>query len=245
VPDRARLDDARVDAATDAAQAELGLGRAEEAVQRLSRLARDNPMRERVWELFALALYRCRRSQEALAACAQLRRTLRDELGLDPGPGMARLEGAILRQDPALDGPVIAQVPRDPRDADAAAPDESEREPFVGREGALRELSRAAASATAGKTTCVLIAGSVGAGETRLVGEFAATLSIATVAWGRATEGTHRASLRVWRQIADGLGEHASPDSPNGAPQQLHEGPPDHPTALIVEGRSSPILPSA
>jgi hypothetical protein len=50
-----------------------------------------------------LALYRSGRQAEALDAYRRARDTLMDELGLEPGDELRRLERAILRQDPALD----------------------------------------------------------------------------------------------------------------------------------------------
>src|SRR5262249_21317742 len=50
-----------------------------------------------------VALYRGGRQAEALDAYQQLRRTLVEELGIEPGPPIQHLEKAILLQDPALD----------------------------------------------------------------------------------------------------------------------------------------------
>ena len=50
-----------------------------------------------------LALYRAGRQAEALDAYQRARRTLVDELGIEPGPELQRLEGQILNHDPALD----------------------------------------------------------------------------------------------------------------------------------------------
>ena len=52
-----------------------------------------------------LALYRSGRQAEALRVYANARRTLVDELGLEPGPDLQRLEQAILRQDSSLSAP--------------------------------------------------------------------------------------------------------------------------------------------
>ena len=62
-------------------------------------------MREDLWALLVLALYRSGRSGEALAAYRTARATLVHELGLEPGPLLRGLEAGILRQDPELAAP--------------------------------------------------------------------------------------------------------------------------------------------
>src|SRR5262249_22751709 len=63
------------------------------------------------------ALYRSGRQADALEVYREARRTLSDELGIEPGPALRELEQAILRQDPALGAvagtpPPIAPRPR-------------------------------------------------------------------------------------------------------------------------------------
>ena len=65
------------------------------------RLVDEQPYRERRWELLMLALYRAGRQAEALDAYAECRRRLLDDLGLDPGTGLRRMQQAVLAQDPA------------------------------------------------------------------------------------------------------------------------------------------------
>ena len=81
----------------------LALGRPQDALTRLGRLIEGHPHRESLWEHKMLALYRVGRQAEALAAYQSCRESLLDELGVEPNLRLRSLEGAILRQDPALD----------------------------------------------------------------------------------------------------------------------------------------------
>ena len=49
-----------------------------------------------------LALYRSGRQADALETFQEARRVLADELGLEPGPELRRLQEAILAHDPAI-----------------------------------------------------------------------------------------------------------------------------------------------
>nr|WP_322921062.1 AfsR/SARP family transcriptional regulator [Nocardioides sp. S-34] len=65
-------------------------------------LVAQSPFRERRTRALMLALYRSGRQADALAACARTRQRLADELGVDPGPELQELEGAVLRQEAHL-----------------------------------------------------------------------------------------------------------------------------------------------
>ena len=97
-----RLEELRLSAREDLLEAELGLGRHEEMVAELRTLAEQHPLRERMWRLTMLALYRCGRQSEALECYAQARSMFRDELGLEPGEELRALQQAILNQAPEL-----------------------------------------------------------------------------------------------------------------------------------------------
>lgn len=98
----ARLEELRLAALEERLDVEIALGRATDAIPELERLARDQPLRERVWALLMLALYRAGRQGDALAAYLRARRVLADELGIEPSPELQRLQAQILAQDPAL-----------------------------------------------------------------------------------------------------------------------------------------------
>jgi DNA-binding SARP family transcriptional activator len=87
----------------DRADALLATGRAAEIVGELEAAISDAPLRERRWGQLMLALYRAGRQGEALGAYQRARSLLADQLGVDPGPELRRLEGAIVAQDAALD----------------------------------------------------------------------------------------------------------------------------------------------
>lgn len=87
---------------------ELDHGRSAELIAQARQLAAAQPYRERRWELLMLALYRAGRQAEALDAYAECRRRLLDDLGLDPGTALRKMQQAVLAQDPALEPPVRA-----------------------------------------------------------------------------------------------------------------------------------------
>ena len=100
--ERTRLDELTLVAIETRVEADLVLGRHGELVGELEALCREHPLRERLWELLMLALYRAGRQAEALRAYTEARDRLVDELGIDPGPALRELEARILAQDPSL-----------------------------------------------------------------------------------------------------------------------------------------------
>ncbi|WP_235632340.1 BTAD domain-containing putative transcriptional regulator [Mycolicibacterium rutilum] len=89
----------------DRADALLATGRAAEIIGELEAAIADGPLRERRWSQLMLALYRAGRQGEALGAYQRARALLADELGVDPGPDLRRLEAAIVAQDVSLELP--------------------------------------------------------------------------------------------------------------------------------------------
>lgn len=94
----------------DRADALLATGRAAEIIGELEAAIADSPLRERRWGHLMLALYRAGRQGEALGAYQRLRSLLSEELGVDPGPDLRRLEAAIVSQDVSLELPVSVQL---------------------------------------------------------------------------------------------------------------------------------------
>ncbi|MFG1999649.1 BTAD domain-containing putative transcriptional regulator [Spirillospora sp. NPDC048911] len=108
-----RLEERHRQAVERRAEAMLRLAAAIEAVPDLEAHAAANPLREEAWRLLALALYRAGRQGDALGALRRARTILADELGVDPGPALRRLEADILAQAPELD-PQPAPIPPAP-----------------------------------------------------------------------------------------------------------------------------------
>ena len=110
----ARLGELRTTALEDLIDAELARGSGPDLVVELEELIAEHPFRERLRGQLMLALYRSGRQAEALEAYQETRRTLVDELGIEPGAALRELEQAILRQDPSLDAAGAAPRRRRP-----------------------------------------------------------------------------------------------------------------------------------
>jgi LuxR family maltose regulon positive regulatory protein len=100
--ERAHLDELALVAVEVRAAADLELGRHADLAGELEAACRQHPLRERLWELLIVSLYRSGRQAEALRAYTAIRDRLVDELGIDPGPALRKLQARILAQDPSL-----------------------------------------------------------------------------------------------------------------------------------------------
>ena len=98
-----RLEELRLAALERRVDADLALGRHAALTGELEQLVAEHPLRERFRALQMLALYRCGRQAEALEAYQAARRTLVEQLGIEPVPALRRLQESILRHDPELD----------------------------------------------------------------------------------------------------------------------------------------------
>lgn len=167
VAEARRLEQIRASALSRCLAGELERGRHEEVEPELRALVDDDPLDESLTELLMLALYRGGRQAEALHVYDDLRNRLAEELGADPGPGIAELHARILRHDPTL-GP-DPQTPRPTRGGWLRGPDRRggnlprERSRFVGRRQEIREVAE-----MVGRDRLVTLVGAGGAGKTRL-----------------------------------------------------------------------------
>ncbi|MFD0819315.1 BTAD domain-containing putative transcriptional regulator, partial [Micromonospora zhanjiangensis] len=101
--ERSRLEQLRLNAIEQRAEALLTVGRAADVVPDLDAHVAEHPWREEAWRLLALALYRAGRQGDALAVLRRARGLLLEQLGVDPGPRLRLLETDILRQVDRID----------------------------------------------------------------------------------------------------------------------------------------------
>lgn len=154
-----RLEEMRLSAVEARLAAEVDAGLASAALAELAALVEEHPLRERLRVLLVKALYAAGRQADALAAYAQARRYLADDVGLEPGPELRAVEAAVLAQDSSL----LAAPTR------AAAAPPAPVTPLVGRDGELAALRSALTV-----SRLVTLSGPGGIGKTRLAVEIAA-----------------------------------------------------------------------
>ncbi|MEU8895852.1 BTAD domain-containing putative transcriptional regulator [Nocardia sp. NPDC048505] len=206
-----RLTDLRVSATEMRAEAALELGRLGEVVTVLRQQVEEHPGREESARLLAAAQYRLGQQVEALATVRRAREYLRSEFGIDPGPRLADLETAILKQsvEPEHVGehattPIVVPAPADePR----PRPLPAEAEPtFYPRQRAA--LSAIATEARRSGLRLTWLAGAAGAGKTTLTSFVAAHLAAAgwTTAIGRCPEVDGAPPAWAWTEILAALG---------------------------------------
>ncbi|WP_248966039.1 AfsR/SARP family transcriptional regulator [Sphaerisporangium perillae] len=97
-----RLEQTRLTVLEERINAELAIGMESELIGELTELVWAYPTRERLRGQLMAALYRMGRQADALSVYHEGRRTLADELGVDPGTELRRLFEAILRGDASL-----------------------------------------------------------------------------------------------------------------------------------------------
>ncbi|MEV5551964.1 AfsR/SARP family transcriptional regulator [Streptomyces sp. NPDC052309] len=102
-PELTAVQNARLDVMEDYFEARLRCGQHYAVIGEIEATVETEPLRERSSGQLMLALYRCGRQADALGVYNRIRATLIEDLGLEPGHELRRLQQAILAQDPALD----------------------------------------------------------------------------------------------------------------------------------------------
>ncbi|WP_433377440.1 BTAD domain-containing putative transcriptional regulator [Streptosporangium sp. CA-115845] len=168
----AALEERRVAALLQRIEADLALGNHAELISELRVLVTEHPLNEEMRGQLILALHRAGRTADALAEFQLAREYIRDEVGLEPGTGLSRIQQAVLSSDTALDAqpgvparafsPVPRQLP-----VDIAR--------FTGRRKDLRKLDELLSPGQISASTVVIsaIAGTAGVGKTALATHWA------------------------------------------------------------------------
>jgi WD40 repeat protein/DNA-binding SARP family transcriptional activator len=138
-----RLEELHLAAVELAIEADLEAGRHTELIGELDALLAEHPLSERLHALRMLALYRAGRQAEALEGFRTARALLVEEIGVEPGPELRRLQEAILRQDPVLD---LAIPGREWATRETAARVDDAATRTSVRRGELRQLESALAA---------------------------------------------------------------------------------------------------
>lgn len=163
---RHRLAELHVATLEEWARLRLAAGHTADVAEALATAAGEHPLREGLTQLLMLAENRRGRREAALNAYERLRHALRDELGVEPGPGVRKLRAQIQGADPALAPPAasdasVAVTPRQlPNDIAG----------FTGRAEALAQLDKLASTERGSTSAAVIsaVTGTAGVGKTAL-----------------------------------------------------------------------------
>ncbi|MEV7177476.1 AAA family ATPase [Kitasatospora sp. NPDC093679] len=230
--ERTRLEEVHRTARERLAAARLGSGQAARALADTLLLTREEPLHEEGWRLLALALWARDRQGDALAALRQARRVLGEELGVEPGPALLELEGALLHQRldvlrqatgaPAVPAPATVRAEVSTAVAAVETPGASvgRRTPTVlaadrllGRDEELAGLAAAADRARDGRAQVVLVSGEPGIGKSSLLE--AAVRQLPQQGWlvgsGQCPESEGAPPGRAWFDMLPALAESAPP----------------------------------
>ena len=204
----AGLTERRLGAMEERFETLLATGPLAETVDELRDATRAYPTRERLWGQLMTALHRDHRTEEAIEVYAAARAALADELGIEPGEALQRIEAAILLEDPArdkafADQPVPRQATRLP----------VPRTPTYGRDDLVDQVCHALED---GDARLVTLTGLGGSGKTR----------VATVAAQRLLDSTDRPVLfhevterataaELVGAVVQLVGEQDDPDAPH------------------------------
>jgi WD40 repeat protein/DNA-binding SARP family transcriptional activator len=180
----ARLEEQRLATQEARAEALLALGDHADAITALTRLRVEHPTRERPAALLMLALYRSGRQVQALEVYQDVRRSLVEEAGLEPGPALQQVQRDVLAQ------------------AESHEREAAPQPPLAGREAELEQLRAHWDAARAGHGRVVALVGPAGIGKTRLAAELAHEVRVS----GYAVGDLDGAVVRPTLVVLDGAG---------------------------------------
>ena len=150
------VDETRLVGMEDRFDAVLRLGGHHEVLGEITTLVDAHPTRERLISQLMLALHRSGQTSRALEVARRTRAVLAEELGIDPGADIQRLELAILRDDRCLD-------PVAPRPEGLGIP--TRRTRLIGRDHDVADIVDGLLT---GGTRLMTLTGPGGVGKTRL-----------------------------------------------------------------------------
>ncbi|MFE9005011.1 BTAD domain-containing putative transcriptional regulator [Streptomyces sp. NPDC007875] len=226
--ERSRLAELRLHAVERQAEARLALGRAAEAVPDLEAHLAEHPWREGAWRALALALYRTGRQGDALAVLRRARALLVEQLGVDPGPELRRLETDILGQAPHLDpatarGGAAAQVWAEAAAAYDRTVASGARARLESTVGLLRDLSMTGGGGlrTARQQRVAAVAAAEELGDPELTARVIGSYDVPAI-WTRLDDPEQAASIvaaaeRTLAALAAGVGPTTGPGAPGEA----------------------------
>lgn len=157
-PDFIAIEAERTQTLRDAADTALRLGRARVILPALRQACAENPLDEALQARLLLVLAADGRRAEAFDLFQNIRRRLREELGVDPGRELLDAHARLLHPDPSPQPPAAA-----PRPAPAAAPG------LIGREAEMRTVRGMLADAAEGRGSAMLVQGTPGVGKSALL----------------------------------------------------------------------------
>jgi len=156
-PDFIAIEAERSHAVRDAADIALRLGQVRIILPALRQASAENPFDEALQARLLLVLAADGRQAEAFDLFQNLRRRLREELGVDPGQELLDVHAKLLHPDPPPQTPTAAPQPAPPTPG------------MIGREAEMRRVRGLLADAAEGRGSALLVSGTPGVGKSALL----------------------------------------------------------------------------